>query len=63
MLLTCKTCKNEIEVPATEAQIIAWQNGKLIQDAMPNVPAELRELFLSHICPTCWKKIFSEDEE
>jgi hypothetical protein len=29
-----------------------------IQDIIPNVPAEWRELFVSRTCPSCWKKMF-----
>jgi hypothetical protein len=54
--LTGKT--HTLEVPCTEAQLAAWQSGQLIQHAMPNVPAELREFLISGITPEEWKEMF-----
>jgi len=34
----------------------AWQNGELIQTAMPKVPAAMRELLISGMCEECWDK-------
>lgn len=33
----------------------SWKAGKLIQNAMPNVPAELREFIISGITPEEWE--------
>ena len=36
----------------------SWQNGKLIQDAMPYLTISQRELLISGICGTCFDKMF-----
>lgn len=59
--LTGKT--NTLEVPCTPEQIEAWENGTLIQEAMPNVPAPLREFLMSGITPDEWDAAFACDDE
>lgn len=39
------------------------KQGKLIQEAMPDVSAENREFLISGICPDCQKNIFTDDDE
>ena len=34
----------------------------LIQKAFPDLPIDEREMIKTGICPTCWDKIFSEEE-
>ena len=35
----------------------------LIQNIFPEISSELREMFISRICPDCWNEIFGEHEE
>ena len=49
-----------LEVPCTEAQLHAWQGGMYIQDAMPDVPADLREFLMTGTTPTEWDEMFGE---
>jgi len=35
-----------------------WQNGACIQDAMPELSADDREMLISGICPRCWDDMF-----
>ena len=58
MTVLCKRCNQPKEVSATFAQVKAWAQGELIQNAMPNVPAEERELLISGYCGVCWDEIF-----
>ena len=38
-----------------------YETKEHIQDIIPNVPAEWRELFVGGMCPKCWnKKIVGE---
>jgi hypothetical protein len=62
MTLTCRSCGIPVDVPATEGQIRRWQRGALIQDAMPDIPSSLREMFLSGLCPGCFDDWFAEEE-
>jgi hypothetical protein len=42
----------------------AWKKKKkLIQDAMPYLEADLRELFLSKTCGSCFDKLFPPCED
>lgn len=62
MLITRKSMfsgkEHTLEVPCTEAQLRNWQNGMHIQDAMPNVPADLREFVMTGTTPEEWNEIF-----
>lgn len=47
-----------MEIDVTQEQLDKWQGGMLIQDAMPNVPADQREFLISGTTPEEWNKIF-----
>ena len=51
-----------MELPITEAQIIAYQNGALIQNAFPNLTASEREFYKTGITDEEWNVLF-EDEQ
>lgn len=63
MTIRCKKCSRPVDIDVTDAQIVAWRHGALIQKAMPNVTAEKREMFISGICPICWDEMFKEKDE
>ncbi len=49
---------------ATDEEFAAWDSGVLIQDAMPRLSVNDREMLISGCCPKCWDKMWpSEDEE
>lgn len=58
--INCPMCRKthcvEVEVKAYEK----WQNGELIQNAMPNLSATEREQLISGFCPDCQDKIFGK---
>ena len=47
-----------LEVNCTPQQLAAWEVGMLIQDAMPDVEAPLREYVKSGITPQEWLETF-----
>lgn len=47
-----------LEVDCTPEQLAAWESGVLIQDAMPDVEAPLREYVKSGITPQEWIETF-----
>ena len=49
----------QLEIDVTEKQISDWENGMLIQDAMPNISMGEREFIKTGITPEQWDKIFS----
>jgi len=55
----CVKCDKEYSLPVSTEQVLRWQRGELIQNAMPELPRPDRELFLSGICGDCWKKLFA----
>jgi hypothetical protein len=63
VVVKCRQCKQDVEVPATEDQIKRWRAGELIQRAMPNLTADEREILISGICGTCFDRMFPDDEE
>lgn len=58
VFVNCVMCKDEHVIHITEEQYTAWQLGKYIQDAMPEIDAGKRELLISGTCPKCWEKLF-----
>lgn len=51
-----------MDLPITEAQILSYQNGELIQKAFPNLSAAEREFYKSGITDEEWQMMF-EDEQ
>ena len=61
--IKCRECQQIKFVEASEDGVKKWQQGELIQRALPELTAEEREMLISRICPECWNKMFKEDEE
>ena len=57
-ILSGKTTTRDIDVEPE--QILAWQNGMLIQDAMPELSAPDREFIMSGITQEEWDGIFKD---
>lgn len=53
--------EHTLEVPCTQAQYDAWTRGQHIQDAMPDVPAPLREFVMTGTTPQEWDETFGEE--
>ena len=47
-----------LEVDCTPEQLAAWESGVLIQIAMPDVEAPLREFVKSGVTPREWRQTF-----
>lgn len=52
---------NTLEIDVTEEQIIKWQQGMLIQDAMPNLSPDEREFMMTGCTPEDWEDMFGDD--
>ena len=61
VVVGCIKCAEAQHITVGNADLDSWQNGALIQDAMPYLDADQREMFISGICPTCCDKMFGED--
>ena len=55
--LTGKTSVMNLNI--TQAQLDAWVDGTLIQDAMPQLPPEHREFLMTGITPDEWDSVFA----
>jgi hypothetical protein len=51
------------EINVTEEQILAWEMGKLIQDAMPQLSADDREFVKTGITGEEWDQLFGGTED
>ena len=56
----CVHCGTGYQIAAPAAGLLAWQQGELIQNALPELSADDRELLISHTCPKCWVEMFPE---
>ena len=54
---------NSMELPITEAQLEAHQNGGFAQDVFPTLSAEEREFLISGITPNEWNEMFGNFTE
>jgi hypothetical protein len=52
---------NTMAINATVEQVELWQNGTLIQDAMPQASADEREFLISGCTPACWDLLGGEE--
>jgi transcriptional regulator with XRE-family HTH domain len=60
-MFTNKVHKMDIDV--TQEQLSSWENGTLIQDAMPNLSADEREFIKTGVTPSEWAEFFGEEDE
>lgn len=55
----CRVCKREYQIMVPRGGYNMWAKGRMhIQDAMPQVSADDRELLKSGICGRCFDKMF-----
>ena len=52
---------NTMSLPITEEQYTAWEQGTLVQDAMPHLTPDEREFVMSGITPEEWAETFGEE--
>ena len=62
MNIVCTHCDAEHNLMVNPEDVISWQAGSYIQDAMPYLSAAERELLISRTCDSCWKSMYGEDE-
>lgn len=58
--VTCVSCGAPHAIIVPTAGYKRWASGQAkIQDALPMLSADERELLISHICPRCFNRLFS----
>ena len=60
---SCIKCGAMHDIVADPDDFAAWAKGTLIQDAMPYMSADERELLISSICGLCFDMMFGEGED
>lgn len=58
--ITCPFCGAPHYVVCSAEGFKAWQNGELIQNALPELTPTEREQLISRICPECQESIFGD---
>lgn len=60
---TCIKCHKDVTITGPEDQIMALENREgLAQNVAPSIHPDLREMFISGICATCWDRMFGEPQ-
>jgi hypothetical protein len=54
--------KRTIEIDVTQEQLTAWQEGMLIQNAMPHLTSDEREFVMTGVTAEEWEAGFGEEE-
>ena len=52
---------NSMSLPITEEQYNAWEQGTLVQVAMPHLSPDEREFVMTGITPEEWTETFGEE--
>ena len=60
IVATCVRCGDGTLINAVVSDLIKWKNGELIQNVMPYLNEDERELLISGTCGKCFDKIFSD---
>lgn len=63
VVTACPSCGTITCFYVDEADYHAWECGACIQDAMPYLTAEQRELLMGGVCGDCWQKAFGNEED
>lgn len=61
--VACAYCLEVHTFECDTKGVVAWQAGELIQNALPELSADERELMISGTCGDCWDEMFPEDSE
>lgn len=61
--IKCVFCDNEFVVEVDNGDYRNWKSGTHIQDAMPYLTPDERELLITGTCGPCWDIEIPDDEE
>jgi hypothetical protein len=56
--VSCKGCGSSHTLMVNATDVANWEMGEYIQDAMPYLSADERELLISRTCGSCWDEMF-----
>lgn len=58
----CSRCRREAQLEVSDAGYQAWVNGTLIQNALPELSEDDREILISGICGPCFDDMWDDKE-
>jgi len=58
----CNICDYEESMLVCLEDVVQWKAGSYIQEAMPYLTAEQRELLISSTCNDCWNLMFPQED-
>lgn len=58
----CVVCHTVYTLKVKVDAYLAWKAGALIQNVMPELHKQDRELLISNICGKCWDEVCYPDE-
>jgi len=50
---------SSMDIDVTLEQVASWEQGELVQNAMPNLSADDREFIMTGITPAEWNEMFN----
>ena len=50
---------SSMNIDVTLEQMASWEQGELVQNAMPNLSADEREFIMTGITPAEWNEMFN----
>lgn len=60
--LACPKCEQSEKVEITSEQLFALNQGAFYHTALPELPLETCERFISGYCPDCWNILFADED-
>lgn len=61
VLVKCRECRRVTDLEVRKEDFVAWKAGELIQEAMPYLSDDERELLISGTCGSCFDAMFPEE--
>ncbi|MCB0738980.1 MAG: hypothetical protein KDC92_15835 [Bacteroidetes bacterium] len=62
-VVKCIGCNKEHRIVTNAQKYVDWLNGELINNALPELNAEQKELLISGTCNSCWDLMWGEEED
>jgi hypothetical protein len=59
----CVKCEDVHILLVDSDDLQRWKDGELIQNAMPYLSADEREILISNVCGRCFEQMFGEGED
>lgn len=60
---TCTCCNTKKVVEMDDVAYRKWCDGEHIQDVVPEMPIDDRELLISGVCGVCFDAMFADEED